>query len=201
MTKGILYIMTTIVSGLIKIGTCETKQYSERMRKLTSDGYRNITGLKPFFAIEVENYKEKETLLKNNVYKNYRVGMNELFALDADLVKQLLLAFDGNVIYPKTEDKEKEFVVVSKTNEQNNRFNFYDKGLKNGDVIRFHADKNKAAIVVGEREVEYLGQVYKLSPLTYKLYEEMGKLNKSGAYQGAAHFEFNGELLKNLPDK
>jgi len=93
MAKGILYIMTTIVPGLIKIGICETKQYSERMRNLQSHGYRNVTGLKPFFAIEVENYKDKELLLKNNVYKNYRVGMNELFALDADMAKELLMAF------------------------------------------------------------------------------------------------------------
>ena len=200
MAKGILYIMTTIVSGLIKIGICETKQYSERMRKLESDGYNNVTGLKRFFAIEVENYKEKENLLKNNVYRNCRVGMSELFVQDKDLAKELLLAFEGKVIYPDTKDKEKEFITISKTNEQNNKFSFYNKGLKNGDIVIFRADKSIKVKVVGEREVEYLNQTYKLSPLAYKLYEEMGKLNKSGAYQGAAHFEYKGKLLKDLPN-
>ena len=31
---GVLYIMTTAVSGLIKIGISESKQYEERMRHL-----------------------------------------------------------------------------------------------------------------------------------------------------------------------
>ena len=110
------------------------------------------------------------------------------------------MAFEGKVIYPEIKDKAKEFSELTKTNDQNNKFNFYSKGLKNGDIVVFHADKSITAKVVGEREVEYLGQKYKLSPLTYKLYEEMGKLNKSGAYQGAAHFEFNGKLLKDLPN-
>ena len=52
----------------------------------------------------------------------------------------------------------------------------------------------------GEREVEYNGQVWKLSPLTYKIFEERGELNTSGAYQGAAYFEYNGKKLKDLPD-
>ena len=62
MAKGIIYIMTTVVSGLIKIGIAETKQYQERMRHLEHNGYYNVTGLKRYFAIEVEDYKAKEKL-------------------------------------------------------------------------------------------------------------------------------------------
>ncbi len=116
------------------------------------------------------------------------------------MVKELLLAFEGKVIFPEGTNKTKEFENVSKTNEQNNKFSFYMKGMKNGDIITFHTDKSVTAKVVGEREVEYMGQKYKLSPLTYKLYEERGKLTKSGTYQGAAHFEFKGKLLKDLPN-
>ena len=31
--------------------------------------------------------------------------------------------------------------------------------------------------------------------------EQRGKLNKSGAYQGAKHFKFNGKVLTNIKDK
>jgi len=199
MAKGIIYIMTTVVSGLIKIGIAETKQYQERMRHLEHNGYYNVTGLKRYFAIEVEDYKAKEKLL-HNVFGKHRVGESELFSLDVELAKELLMAFDGKVIFPEIKNKAKEFAELTKTNEQNNKFSFYNKGLKNGDIIIFKADKSIKATVVGEREVEYLGQTYKLSPLTYKLYEEMGKLNRSGAYQGAAHFEYKGKLLKDLPN-
>ena len=196
MARGIIYIMTTVVSGLIKIGIAETKQYQERMRHLEHNGYYNVTGLKRYFAIEVEDYKAKEKLL-HNVFGKHRVGESELFSLDVELAKELLMAFDGKVIFPEIKNKAKEFAELTKTNEQNNKFNFYNKGLKNGDTITFRADKSikvKAIIPVVILLVEFV------VPLTYKLYEEMGKLNRSGAYQGAAHFEYKGKLLKDLPN-
>lgn len=130
----------------------------------------------------------------------HRVGDSELFALDYELVKQLLLSFDGTVIYPQNVSKEKEFDKVSKVREQSGLFSFYKKGLKNGDEIVFTKDKNITAKVCGEREVEYDGQVWKLSPLTYKIFEDKGSLTTSGAYQGANYFEYKGKKLKDLPD-
>ena len=60
MSKGIIYVMTTIVPGLIKIGKTGTQNFESRMYNLEHDGYRNVTGLKRCFAIEVEDYDEKE---------------------------------------------------------------------------------------------------------------------------------------------
>jgi len=197
--KGIIYIMTTAVSGLIKIGQTGKDNFQERMRFLEANGYYNVSGLKRFFAIELEDHIEKENLLKE-IFSKHRVGDSELFALDYDLVKQLLLSFDGKVIYPKDVNKEKEFDEVSRAREQGARFSFYKKGIKNGEEIVFIADKDITAKVVGEREVEYGGQTWKLSPLTYKVYEQKGMLNESGAYQGAAYWQYNGKKLKDLPD-
>ena len=204
MAKGVIYIMTTAVSGLIKIGQTETKQFEERMRHLERNGYYNVVGLKKFFAIEVDNYKEKESML-HKVLARYCIGeeknKSELFTFDEELARELLMSFDGVVIHPKLQDKRKEIEELTKVTGQNNRFSFYKKGLKDGDVVVFHANKNITATVAGERDVTYLDQTYKISRLAYILYEEMGKLNKSGAYQGAAHFEYQGKLLKDLPDK
>ena len=63
MDKGIIYLMTTAVSGLIKIGIAKTDRYRERMRFLEANGYYNVVSLKRFFAIEVDDYKEKELQL------------------------------------------------------------------------------------------------------------------------------------------
>ena len=104
------------------------------------------------------------------------------------------------MIYPKDVNKEKEFDEVSKAREQGVRFSFYKKGIKNGEEIVFIADKEITAKVVGEREVEYGEQTWKLSPLTYKMYEQKGKLNPSGAYQGAAYWQYKGKRLRDLPD-
>jgi len=110
--------MTTAVSGLIKIGQTGTGNYQERMRNLEANGYYNVSGLKRFFAIELEDFSDKEIIAK----------------------------------------------------------------------------------VVGEREVEYGEQIWKLAPLTYKIYEQKGKLNNSGAYQGAAYWQYKGKRLRDLPD-
>lgn len=197
---GIIYIMTTAVSGLIKIGQTGNANFQERMRFLEANGYYNVSGLKRFFAIEIDDYHEKERLL-HEIFSKQQIGDSELFALDYDLVRQLLLSFDGKVIYPKDVNKEKEFDEVAKAREQGARFSFYKKGIKDGEEVVFISDKEITAKVVGEREVEYGGQVWKLSPLTYKIFEQKGELNSSGAYQGAAYWQYKGKRLKDMPDK
>ena len=63
MARGIIYVMTTVVPGLIKIGKTGTDNYESRMYQLERNGYYNVVGLKRRFAIEVEDYDEKEKLL------------------------------------------------------------------------------------------------------------------------------------------
>ncbi|HJQ09058.1 MAG TPA: GIY-YIG nuclease family protein [Candidatus Saccharimonadales bacterium] len=200
MAKGIIYLMSTAVSGLVKIGKTGTNNYAERMRFLEANGYYNVAGLRRYFAIELDDYDDKESLL-HEIFSKHQVGTSELFALDQDLVRQLLLSFDGNVIYPEKIDKEKEFDEVATARKQGALFSFYRKGLHDGDEIKFISDKTIVATVAGEREVEYGGQTWKLSPLTYKVFEDKGQLNSSGAYQGANYWQFNGHKLKDLQDK
>ena len=63
MAKGIIYIMTTCVEGLIKIGKTKDR-FDKRMTELEQNGYKNVTGLQRYFAIEVTDYDEKERLCK-----------------------------------------------------------------------------------------------------------------------------------------
>lgn len=200
MAKGIIYLMSTAVSGLVKVGKTGTNNYQERMRFLEANGYYNVAGLRRFFAMELEDYDAKETLL-HEIFSKHQVGNSELFALDQDLLRQLLLSFDGKVIYPEKVDKEKEFDEVTAARKQGALFSFYRKGLKDGDEIKFIPDTSITATVAGEREVDYGGQVWKLSPLTYKIFEDKGQLNSSGAYQGANYWQWNGKKLKELADK
>ena len=201
MARGIIYVMATAVPSLVKIGQTKTDNYKERMRNLEANGYHNITGLKCFFAVELENYGRIESLL-HDIFSKHRVGDSEIFDLDRDLVKQLLLTFDGKVIYPEGGSRESEFKKeVTKIRKQGALFNFYKKGLKDGDRISFIADDTVTATVAGERKVEYAGKKTYLSPLTYRMYEDRGKLNESGAYQGAHYWQYKGKRLKELPDK
>lgn len=108
MAKGVLYCMTTVVPGLIKIGKTTADNFESRMYGLERHGYSNVVGLKRHFAIEVEDYDAKEMLL-DDIFSKSRVPNTELFALDIDLVVQLLSSFDGKQIFPETESKETVF--------------------------------------------------------------------------------------------
>lgn len=45
MRRGIIYVMTTIVPGLIKIGKTGLDNFESRMYQLESNGYRNVVVL------------------------------------------------------------------------------------------------------------------------------------------------------------
>lgn len=106
MAKGIIYVCSTAVQGLIKIG--KTKDFESRMKNLEDNGYRNVAGLKRQFAIELDNYEEIETLL-DDLFAKSRVGNTELFSLDINKIIQLLSSFSGKQIYPIKETKEEVF--------------------------------------------------------------------------------------------
>lgn len=112
MSKGIIYVMTTVVPGLIKIGKTGTDNYENRMYQLERNGYFNVVGLKRKFAIEVEDYDEKEKLL-DEIFAKSNVQGSELFSLDAELVVQLLSSFEGKQIYPETMTKEEVFIAAT----------------------------------------------------------------------------------------
>lgn len=112
MSRGIIYVMTTVVPGLVKIGKTGTENFESRMYQLERNGYFNVVGLKRKFAIEVEDYDEKEVLI-DEIFAKSRVMNSELFALDADLVVQLLASLEGRQVYPQTVTKDEVFTYAT----------------------------------------------------------------------------------------
>lgn len=105
--------MSTVVPGLIKIGKTGLNNFQARMYSLERDDYSNVVGMRRKFAIEVEDYDEKEILL-SEIFSKSRVPNTELFALDIDLVIQSLSSFDGEQIYTETQTKDETFVEATK---------------------------------------------------------------------------------------
>ena len=108
MGKGIIYLMTTAVPGLVKIGKTGSKNYEQRMYDLEHNGYRNVTALKREFAIEVDDYDEKEKLL-HIIFEKSQLSDTELFAIDVNIAKQLLSSFEGTMVFPLSETKDEVF--------------------------------------------------------------------------------------------
>ena len=108
MSKGIIYVMTTVVPGLIKIGKTGSANFEQRMYNLERNGYSNVVGLKRHFAIEVEDYDDKERLL-DEIFSKSRLENTELFAIDVNVAVRLLSSFEGKQIYPTDQSKEEEY--------------------------------------------------------------------------------------------
>ena len=116
MAKGIIYVMTTVVPGLIKIGKTGSKNYQQRMYHLEKNGYSNVVGLKRCFAIEVEDYDEKERLI-GEIFSKSRLENTELFAMSENLAMRLLSSFEGKQVYPEDLSKEEVFDVATINND------------------------------------------------------------------------------------
>lgn len=112
MAKGIIYCMTTIVPGLVKIGKTGLDNFEKRMYNLERNGYAQIVGLKRRLAIEVEDYDEKEKLI-HELFSKSNINNTELFAVDIELVVQLLSSFEGKQVYPKSISKEEVFDMAT----------------------------------------------------------------------------------------
>ncbi len=117
MARGVIYVMSTVVPGLVKIGKTQTAGFDSRMYQLERNGYNNVTGLKRQFAIEVENYDEKEDLL-DDIFSRSRLDNSELFAIDVDLVIQLLSSFEGRQIFPPEQKETKDEAFSKATAER-----------------------------------------------------------------------------------
>lgn len=78
MTKGIIYAMTTVVPGLIKIGKTGCNNFEQRMYNLEHNGYFNVVGLHRRFAIEVEDYDEKRSPSGRDLLQVARAGLRAL---------------------------------------------------------------------------------------------------------------------------
>lgn len=105
MTKGIIYVTLSEIDGLIKIG--RTQNLKKRINELCTTGYMRQK-CDVVFAIEVENFVEKEDLL-HTIFGKGRVGTTEFFAEDINIVKQTMASFEGLIVYPDDESMDDIF--------------------------------------------------------------------------------------------
>lgn len=185
MAKGIIYLMSTAVPGLIKIGKTTMANYSQRMYNLESNGYRNVSSLKRAFAIEVEGYDEKELLL-HTIFEKSRVADTELFAIDANVVIQLLSSFEGTVVFPASETKQEIFEAATEN---------ITCGIIPDGVYYFARKKksdNKLVKATG-RVINGCWTLLKGSSLG--IHEDIGTSNKSRKLRTQLPMDANGVLL------
>ena len=186
MARGIIYLMTTVVPGLIKIGKTGCGNFEQRMYNLEHDGYRNVTALKRAFAIEVDDYDEKESML-HTIFAKSRVSDTELFALDVNVAMQLLSSFDGIVVYPKTEGKDEIFETATD--------NSKSKLIQNGTY--YFKKRKKSDNKTVSASVTINGGVWTLKKGSILgIYEDAGVSQKAKAVRAVLPIDDNGVLIE-----
>lgn len=77
------------------------------------------------------------------------------------------------------------------------RFSFKDLQLIDSD-IEFCDDPSIVAHVVSDKEVEFEGKRWRLSPLTKEIQTRRGTVNKSGSYSGMQYWSYDGTRLTDM---
>ena len=156
------------------------------MYNLEHDGYRNVTALKRSFAIEVDDYDEKESML-HTIFEKSRVSDTELFALDVNIVTQLLSSFDGVVIFPKTETKAEVFDSAVD--------NAKGKLLPNGTYTLQRKKKSDNKTIKATAVIEY-GRWTLLKGSILGIVEDAGVSQKAKTMRISMPIDRNGKLLE-----
>lgn len=191
MSKGIIYITTTSVAGLIKIGKTRIDQFESRMKTLEQNGYWNVNGLKRYFAVEVDDYDEKEKLI-HTVFSKSQVSTSELFALDKELAKAMLESFEGKQIFPKINN------IINTNNkiQTRSRLTFEMLEIPSGSELTYKDDENiKVKTYDNDNKIIYNNSIYSLSKVVSVI-----KQNDQ-AYQGGRFFKYNNEILTDMRDR
>lgn len=203
--KGYVYVLTnpSFKENWVKIGK------SKREPEVRGKELYNTAVPLPYeiyATLKTEKYHEAEKMIHRSIDRitNLRIAANREFFNIAPEKAFEILSDIKELIGDEAELELKGDNVESSANENGAKrkmseiFDFYSRGLVDGDKIEFADEPNYSAIVAGSRQVLFEGELWYLSPLARELYTRLGTANKSGAYQGPLHFTFKGIRLTQL---
>ncbi len=209
MNKGIIYLMSTIVDGLVKLGKTDMSSFEQRTSILEKNGYFNAVGLKKEFAIEVEDVDKKWDMLMYFL-NNKKISKSELFAIDLKQSILLLSSFEGRQVYPKTCSIKNE-ITYEFSNEGTSNIKTdglpYNQNIYTLDSTFVSTFKKPKCIYVKEAKfsVDSMVDAYKffcnyLYRYNYLLVNKLADDNyKSGKYKRPFITKKKGLYLRELP--
>lgn len=204
--KGYVYVLTnpSFRDDWVKIG--KSKRLPEvRGREL----YNTAVPLpyEVYATLYTDKYNEAERMIHRSIDRisDLRINKNrEFFNIAPENAYEILLDIKELLGDEATLELKGDNVEVAEKEQTgtkrkvSRRFDFYSRGLKDGDVIKFIGDESITAIVCNERQVLFESEEWYLSPLVRELYTRQGDVYASGAYQGPAYFTFNGVKLTDI---
>lgn len=173
-------------------------QYVNSIGNLTLIRHNSELGNKPF-AEKKKIYSENESLqiARSRIIDKDRWNVSAIEERTDWIVKYLL---DKVLPIPDKMRTANNFVVKEQSNSKGTRkpgLSFDALDLIGKEIV-FKYDASITARVVDDNHAEFEGRVMLMSPLTKLVMERLGKANKSGAYQGAQYWKYEGTLLAEM---
>ena len=166
------------------------QQFVNSIGNLTLIRHNQELGQKPF--------SEKKVVYDNNA--GLQLARTMITSFDAWNEKSIMKRADWIIDYLL----ENVLPIPDDMRKTNNFIPKDHKGLSFDDLqlvglyIDFINDPSIRAKVVGDKEVEFEGKRWKLSPLTREIMTRKGKVNSSGSYQGSKYWEYDDICLADI---
>jgi len=206
---GYVYVLTnpSFKEDWVKIG--KSKRLPEvRGREL----YNTAVPLpyEVYATLYTSKYNEAEKMIHKMIDRISDLRINksrEFFNIAPEDAYEILADIKDLLGDEATLELKGDNVEVLKTDQSqtkrkvSQRFDFYSRGIKDGDVIEFVDDSSIKAVVQGERTVFFENEIWYLSPLARLIHERKGTVNSSGAYQGPLFFTYEGKKLTDIEAK
>jgi hypothetical protein len=176
MEYGIVYLLTNpVMPGLVKIGMTAQKDIEKRMRELYTTGVPV-----PFecqFACKVKKgdcVKIEKTL--HAAFAPQRVNANrEFFRIQVEQAKAILELFHHTDVTEEVSDEiendltDDDKAATKKARLHRPPLNFFEMGMKKGDVLQWKDDPSVTLSVYTERTVIFEGKEMAISAVTRDL--------------------------------
>ena len=193
--EGTVYVLTNpAMPNMVKIGKT-TRNVELRLADLYSTGVPL-----PFeceYAAKVKDVDKTEKAF-HTAFEPSRVNpKREFFNINPEQAIAVLALMAIEDVTPTIQDEAKKIDLEANVSAEKFKkkrrptFNFYEMGLKEGDLLKFGRNEESCTVLNG-RQVSYKGEEWFLSNLTNKLLDRTGPMN------GSPYWYFNGKNLNDI---
>lgn len=188
----IIYVLINeAMPGYVKIG--KTNNLEQRIRSL--DNTSTPLPFECFYAAKVDdaNFVEHQLL---DAFKDQRVRLGrEFFEVAPERVVAVIKLREIEEVTPRVDfvETREDQHALNRARERKANFNFSMVDIEVGSELTFSRDENIKCKVINNHEVEFDGEVMRLSPAAKKAFEKLGIIWQS--VQGPAYWKYKGQTL------
>jgi uncharacterized protein with ParB-like and HNH nuclease domain len=159
----------------------------------------NLTLIRHNQELGNSSFSDKKMIYEGNsgmqITRNEIIGQNNWSEEQIKNRAEYLVGIIINNILPISNKFKKGNNYSTEKRNVSNKFSFKKIGLI-GKKIAYFDDESIIAEVIGDKEVNFEGKDWRLSPLTREIETKKNRRNKSGAYWGVNMWKYQGRTLE-----